>query len=45
MAVAGAVLVLLASAAHAWMPDANAKIHVKYGMYNKIFLLNIMKYV
>ncbi|XP_052743584.1 semaphorin-1A [Bicyclus anynana] len=31
MAVARAVLVLLASTAQAWMPDANARIHVKYG--------------
>ncbi|CAH0727335.1 unnamed protein product, partial [Brenthis ino] len=31
MAVVRAVLVLLASTAHAWMPDANARIHVKFG--------------
>ncbi|KAI8438582.1 hypothetical protein MSG28_011031 [Choristoneura fumiferana] len=31
MAVARAVLVLLASTAQAWMPDANARIHIKYG--------------
>ncbi|KAL4712745.1 hypothetical protein ACJJTC_008042 [Scirpophaga incertulas] len=31
MAVARAILVLLASTAQAWMPDANARIHVKYG--------------
>ncbi|KAL0851129.1 hypothetical protein ABMA28_006995 [Loxostege sticticalis] len=31
MAVARAVLVLLASTAQAWMPDSNARIHVKYG--------------
>ncbi|XP_050681279.1 semaphorin-1A-like [Leptidea sinapis] len=31
MAVLRAVLVLLASAAQAWMPDSNARIHVKYG--------------
>ncbi|CAG9796562.1 unnamed protein product [Diatraea saccharalis] len=31
MAAARAILVLLASTAQAWMPDANARIHVKYG--------------
>ncbi|CAG9581459.1 unnamed protein product [Danaus chrysippus] len=31
MAVARAVLILLASTAQAWMPDANARIHIKYG--------------
>ncbi|XP_004930153.1 semaphorin-1A [Bombyx mori] len=34
MAVARAVLVLLASTAQAWMPDSNARIHVKYGDEN-----------
>ncbi|XP_030032598.2 semaphorin-1A [Manduca sexta] len=31
MAVAHAVLVFLASTAQAWMPDSNARIHVKHG--------------
>lgn len=31
MAVARALLVFLASTAHAWMPDANARIHIKHG--------------
>ncbi|CAG9117472.1 unnamed protein product [Plutella xylostella] len=31
MAVARAVLLLLASAAQAWMPDSNARIHIKFG--------------
>ena len=39
MAVARAVLVLLASTAQAWMPDANARIHIKYGK----ILINIIK--
>jgi len=37
MAVARAVLVLLASTAQAWMPDANARIHIKYGKINYNF--------
>lgn len=30
MAAAGAFLILLAAAAHGWMPDSNARLHVKY---------------
>lgn len=43
MAVARAVLVLLASTAQAWMPDSNARIHVKYGKPQHVcFTLFIM---
>uniref|UniRef100_A0A2A4JYC6 Sema domain-containing protein n=1 Tax=Heliothis virescens TaxID=7102 RepID=A0A2A4JYC6_HELVI len=40
MAVARAVLVLLASTAQAWMPDANARIHIKGDETSEQFLGN-----
>lgn len=53
MAVVRAVLVLLASTAQAWMPDANARIHIKYGKISirkycdimKVYVYEVIKYI